>query len=158
MGCELIVPLQPQGHEELQSPPSILRAPRLCEALFNFSLSFSRPIQHESWRERGAALRGAPHPSVPLLGWPSSGAPPGRCRASREPLPGLWALPPPLPPAHSQELIRLLKGIQDFLSQTLLSRNLATPTPLSDRGRTRLRRCSFDFCRECYWQLKSGAK
>lgn len=51
-----------------------------------------------------------------------------------------------------------LKGIQDFLSQTLLSPNLATLKLLSGRERTRLQRCSFDFCCECYWQLKSGAK
>lgn len=50
------------------------------------------------------------------------------------------------------------KGALDFLSQTLLSPSLATLKPSSGRERTRLQRCSFDFCCECYWQLKSRAK
>lgn len=60
--------------------------------------------------------------------------------------------------AHSWKLTTFLKGVQDFLSQTLLSADLAALEPLSGREGTRLRRCSFDFCCECYWQLKSRAK
>lgn len=164
MGCLVIVPLQAQGHEELQShrassgPAEPAQSSETPRPNLTFHCRFPVPSQHESCHEWGRTLPGAPHPSVLLLGCPSSVAPPGRCRGSREPFPGPWGLPPPLPQPHSQELITLLKGFQHFLSQTLLSRNLATPTPLSDRGRTRLRRCSFDFCRECYWQLKSAAK